>query len=554
MPAETNPVRIQTLNTLFDEAAARWPGQTALLVQERPAHAHAAPCCRNRKARGEEHSITYKELRCLILRAASVFRAKGIGRGDSVAILHRNGLGFVVAYFGLSRIGATAVPINFMVQKADELRYMLQDCRAKGIVTQRAFLREVFAAKTGLPDMEHVWMTEGPADATEDFWAELANVSPVECPGEPAMSRPVLPQDTAAVLYTSGTTGKPKGAMLSHANITANCDAVLRHFQLREREVFLCLLPMFHSFAWTGSVVLPLLIGAEIVVVSSVTPAKPWLMRMGRRGVSVMLAVPQIFSVLARQAVGWQGLFLRRWSFRKVRLCVSGAAPLAPQTAEEFRRAFGQPILEGYGLTETSPIVSVNTPAALRPGSVGRPLAGVEVRIADEEGRALAAGQEGEIHIRGHNVMQGYLNQPEATRESLSKDGWLKTGDVGILDSMGFLTIRDRLKDMIIVKGLKVFPAQLECILLENPNVQEAAVIGVPDETGDETIKAFIVLKKGAAADKAALAHFCRQRLDPYKRPRDFEFVRELPKNSLQKVLKRILRDKEIERRATARA
>ncbi|MFA6029306.1 MAG: AMP-binding protein [Elusimicrobiota bacterium] len=543
-----------TLNALLDEASLRWPARIALLVEEGPAHEHVSPCCRKRDVAGSEHAVAYDELRCLVLRAAEAFRASGIARGDRVAILHRNGLGFVVAYFGLLRLGAVAVPINFMVQKSSELRYMLSDCGARAIVTQRAFLREVNAARVGLAALETVWMTEGPCEGTRDFWAALADARTPQCPkcgaGEDAEDA-AAPDDVAAVLYTSGTTGEPKGVMLTHANMVANADSSILFFDLSENDVFLCLLPMFHTFAWTACIVLPLRIGAKVVVVTSITPPKPWLMRMARHGVTCFFAVPQLYAVLAKQATGLKRWVLRWYVFRKVRFCVAGAAPLPERVSRDFLRAVGHEILEGYGLTETSPIVSVNRPGRSRRGSAGPPIDGVSLRIVDGQGCELPPGEEGEICVRGHNIMKGYLNRPEDTRAVLSEDGWLRTGDVGIVDADGFLHIRDRIKDMIIIKGLKVFSAQVEAAILEHPGVQEAAVVGIPDDVGDETIKAFVVLRPGSKATKSDLLQHCRQRLDPYKRPRDIEVLGEMPKNSLQKVLKRELRRRELDRRVS---
>ncbi|MBI5242120.1 MAG: AMP-binding protein [Elusimicrobia bacterium] len=551
-----------TLSSLLDSAASRRPGRTALLVEEeapapnslnrsrRPTEGYpeeVPPPHALRKRPGRERPVSYAELQGLILRSAALFRRSGIGRGDCVAILHRNGLGFIAAYFGLARIGAAAVPINFMVQKAGELRFLLKDCSAKAVVSQRAFLRELLHAREGLGGLCAVWITDGEAEGARDFWQEALACPPLEGPSEAAA------EDTAAVLYTSGTTGLPKGVMLSHANLVSNCDASIKFFRLLEGDVFPCLLPMFHTFAWTTCVLVPLRLGATNLVISSITPPKPWLMRMGRRRATVFVAVPQIYSMLAKQATGLKRLFLRWWPFRGVRFCVSGAGPLPVQVAKDFRRAMGLDILEGYGLTETSPVVSINPPGRARLGSAGLPIEGVRLKIIDGEGGSLPPGMEGEICVAGPCVMKGYLGQPEATRESLSEDGWLKTGDIGLLDEDGYLHIRDRKKDMIIVKGLKVFSAQIENEILSHPDAQEAAVVGVPDDTGDELIKAFVVLKPGAGADKAALMRHCRRRLDAYKRPRDIEIVPDLPKNALQKVLKRVLRQQEIEKRGGPR-
>lgn len=530
-----------TLNDILDGAAEARPDFVGLVAASQD---------------GTERSVTFEELRRLVLKAAAGFRARGIAKGDCVSIVHRNGLEFITAYFALVRLGAIAVPINFMVQKAEELRFMLDHCGAKGVVTQREFLPGLMAAKRFLPELERVWCSDerrrvrpdrradAPRDAalTEDFWTFVEAHAPLE------EQVPVSPEDVIAVLYTSGTTGRPKGVMLTHSNLVSNCDSSIRAMSLRQRDVTLTILPMFHTFAWTACVVVPLRLGAKNVIASSIAPPKPWLKLMARHGATLFAAVPQVYAVLVKQAFGLKRLALRYWFFRKVRMFISGAAPLTAHTAGEFREAFGGEITEGYGLTETSPVATINPPGAQRPGSVGRPIEDVDIRVVDDDGNALPTGAEGEICIRGPNVMKGYLRDEAATRAAISQEGWFKTGDIGALDRDGYLYIRDRKKDMIIVKGLKVFSAQVEAVIACHPDVSESAVIGIPDPSGDETIKAFVVLREGAAADKSELLKFCRSRLDPYKRPRDVEIVDELPKNALQKVLKRVLRERELKK------
>jgi long-chain acyl-CoA synthetase len=275
---------------------------------------------------------------------------------------------------------------------------------------------------------------------------------------------------------------------------------------------------------------------------------------MGVHGVTLFAGVPQVYGALAREARDLKTrLFLKWWAFRKVRVAASGAAPLSPATAEAFRDAVGVGIIEGWGLTETSPVATITSPDKIKFGFVGTPIDGVRLRIVDDEEKELPLGQEGEICVQGDNVMKGYWNLPDATAAAFTKDGaWLKTGDVGFIDPEGSLAIRDRKKDMIIVKGLKVFSAQIEAAIAENPNVEESAIIGVPDEAGDEIIKAFVVLKKGCLLDKSALLQFFKEKFDPYKRPRDVEIVASLPKNALQKVLKRELRERELAKRSAA--
>lgn len=517
---------MKTLNDMLDAAAREAPDKAAYVTLD-----------------GE--TTSYADFRARVLRAAAGFEAAGLKKGDCVAIVHRNSPLFVEAYFALLRLGAIAVPINFMVQKPDELAYMLNDCKAVGVVTQGEFLKGLRGAAAKTPSLKALWLTDtAPSGDKERPYASLREVAAAPKAVE------VVESEVAAMLYTSGTTGNPKGVMLTHRNFVTNAAASAKHMELTARDVGLCILPMFHSFAWTGNVLVCMIVKAKLVVSHSITPPKPWLSMMGKHGVTLFSAVPQLYGVLAKQCCGIAGLVIKYWFFRKVRLCISGAAPLAPATAEEFRKAFGVPILEGFGLTETTPVVTINPPLAPRSGSVGVVIEGVQVKIVDDAEKELPIGDEGEICVKGDCVMKGYYNLPDATAQAFTKDGWFKTGDIGALDKDGYLYIRDRKKDMIIVKGLKVFSAQVEAKLLEHPAVEEAAIIGIPDEDGDEMIKAFIVLRKGEQADKAALMKFCRDKFDPYKRPRDIEIVDALPKNALQKVLKRALRQKELEKRS----
>ncbi|MBI4425440.1 MAG: long-chain-fatty-acid--CoA ligase [Elusimicrobia bacterium] len=514
-----------TLNAMLDQTAARRPGRVAFAT--------------------EDAQLTFAELRGRILQAAAAFRARGVRKGDCVGIILRNSPDFVVAYFGLARLGAIAVPINFLVTKPEELRFMLDDCAAVGVVTQREFLKGILAARQELPGLRWVWASDGarPEQQVEDLREAWAGGDPSTLPESPAA------EDVVAILYTSGTTGTPKGVMLNHVNLVSNVDASIKAMQIDSREVALCILPMFHTFAWMANVLIPIRLGSKSVIAPSIAPPLPWLKLMAKHGVTMFSAVPPVYSVLARELKGLKGLVMKYWFFRRVRLCVSGAAPLPADTAESFAGAMGVPITEGYGLTETSPVATLNPPSQARRGSVGRAIPEVRIKIVDDEERELPIGGEGEICIHGPNVMLGYHKRPDATREAFTRDGWFKSGDIGALDSDGYLYIRDRKKDMIIVKGLKVFSAQVEAVISGHPEVAEVAIVGVPEETGDELIKAFVVLREGSAADKAALLQFCREKLDPYKRPRDVEIVPALPKNALQKVLKRVLRQQEIDKR-----
>jgi len=524
---------MSTLNNMLDRSAQEG-GERTFLVHE-------------------GRSLSFADVYAQVRSVAEGLRLRGIKKGDRIAIVHRNAPEFVIAYFAINRLGAIAVPINFMVQKADELAYMLKDSGASGVFTQTEFLPGLTGAVAKCPALRALWVTDyepkpGAPSVVRGFEELRAPVAP-SGPDQ----YPVLETDVASILYTSGTTGFPKGVMLTHRNLVTNCESTLKRITLTRKDVTLCILPMFHSFAWTAIVLTSTRLTLKCVIFSSIAPPRPWLKAMGEHGVTLFAAVPQIYAALAREARDWKTrLYLRYWSFRKVHIAASGAAPLPKTVAETFASSIGVDILEGWGLTETSPVATIGAPGGLKLGFVGTPIEGCSVKIVDDAEKELPVGSEGEICVKGDNVMKGYWNLPDATKAVLTKDGWLKTGDVGLIDGDGYLAIRDRKKDMIIVKGLKVFSAQVEAILAENPNIEESAIVGVPDEEGDETIKAFVVLKKGCCLEKSALLQYFRERLDAYKRPRDVEIVESLPKNALQKVLKRELRERELAKRGTA--
>ncbi|MBI4051525.1 MAG: long-chain fatty acid--CoA ligase [Elusimicrobia bacterium] len=520
---------MQTLTDLIEQAAQNFGDKPFLTLRDK--------------------SLSFKEIGERSRQLADAFSRRGIGKGNCVAIVLRNSPEFIITYFALTRLGAIAVPINFLVQKVHELEYMLKDCGAVGVVTQNEFLENLKSVKRNLSSLKYLWCTDYSEEGTENFWTFLNSKLSTHNPQLPTSS-----EDVVTILYTSGTTGSPKGVMLTHHNLLTNCEGALQLLNIIPDDVFLCILPMFHTFAWIACVLVPLKLGCKVVVLSSVTPAKPWLKLMAKHGVTLFPAVPPIYFVLSKEAVGFKRLLLKYYFFRKVRMGISGAAPLSVEVLKAFESKLGVPILEGYGLTETSPAVSINPLQHRKIGSVGKIIPGVAVKILDEEGRELPTMDEGEICVRGPNVMKGYYNKPEATQEAITPDGWLKTGDIGALDAEGYLYVRDRKKDMIIIKGLKVFPAQIEAILLTHPAIEEAAVVGIPSEDGEEIIKAYCVLKKGVHLEKSELMHFMKEKFDPYKRPRDVEFLDALPKNALQKILKRVLKQKEIEKQKSIKS
>ena len=288
--------------------------------------------------------------------------------------------------------------------------------------------------------------------------------------------------------------------------------------------------------------VIPLYLNLKVVIVANVMPASKWLGAMGSEKVTIILAVPQIYAVLSKEAKGLKRLYLRFWPFKNVRFAVSGAAPLTQEIKDRFEQKIGVPILEGYGLTETSPVLSVNTEELQKIKSVGPAIPAVSTIVLDDDGNEVPRNKEGELCVKGPNVFKGYWGNETATRDAFTESGWFKTGDIVEIDDDGFIFIKDRKKDMIIIKGLKVFSAQVEAVICEHPGIEECAIIGVPDGRGGEFVKLYAVKKEGAEIDPAEFRKFLKTHLDNYKRPRDFEFVESLPKNALRKVLKRELR------------
>ncbi len=480
-------------------------------------------------------TTSYAVLQDQIERWASVLRDRGVKKGDAFGLIMRNSPEFIITFFALVRLGARAVPVNFLL-KADEISFIFNDAGVVGCLTQPSFLANVLEAKKSLPKLRDVIVT---GDKTSDLLSFNQLIqSTVRPPDLPNMQDA---EDIAMIIYTSGTTGKPKGAMLTHHNFIANIEQCKGQVpSLNPKDTFMCLLPMFHSFAWTVCVMIPMYLGSATVIVESIQPFDLVLKQNIKHGVKIFVAVPPIFAAMQRVPF-WRPLrFLV-----PVRLCIAGAAALPPAVEQAFDDKFGIPILQGYGLTEASPVVTLNPESKHILGSIGTALPGIELRIVDDHGKDVPEGEVGEICIRGDNVMKGYYHQEQATREAFLDEArhWLKTGDMAHRDPQGYVYISDRKKDLIIVKGLNVYPKEVEDVLLTHSAVQEAAVIGVMDDTGDEIIYAYVSLKEGAVADKTELLKLCRSKLAPYKCPKDLEIRKELPKNTLGKVLKRTLRE-----------
>jgi long-chain acyl-CoA synthetase len=477
----------------------------------------------------EGRATTLAEFDRLSDRAAAALAARGVRPGDRVGLLAPNSDRFAVAYFGIVKAGAVVVPVNLLLNPK-EMAWILKDAGAKGLIHHAAFgAAAAHVAAEGVAAGFRA-VIGGGAPGAEPWESWLAG----DAPAPEDRIRPA--EDLAAILYTSGTTGYPKGAMLTHRNLAVNVDSVARALELRPAgDVFLAVLPMFHAFSATVCMLSPLLTGCCFVPLAKFEPERV-ARAIGDEGVTILAAVPSMLAVLLRAPEEW------RPRFATLRRCFSGGAALPVEILRQFEARFGIPVCEGDGPTECSPVTCVNPVRGPRkPGTVGLPVAHVEMKICDEDGRERSRGEIGEICVRGPNVMKGYWNRPEDTRAAFFGE-WFRTGDLGTEDEDGYFSIVDRKKDMLITNGMNVYPRIVEEVLYRHPAVREAAVVGEPHETHGEIPVAFVALHEGAAARADELRAFCRENLGRHEVPRKVFFLKDLPKSGTGKILKRELR------------
>ncbi len=475
--------------------------------------------------RDAKSSITYAELDRAAAGVARALHQRGIQPGDKVALLVPNVPEFTIAYFGILYAGATVVPINVLAA-APEVAYFLRDSVARLLVVHPLFAEpgRIGAAQAGVPVVTAGG--EGP-----DTLAALEATAPLDSP------HPTGADDTAVILYTSGTTGQPKGAELTHSNLFINCAFVVpRLANIPGPELrALATLPLFHSFGQTCIQNATIAAGGSFTLLPRFDPQSAFEL-MERDRITLFAGVPTMYFALLH----WKGD--RNYDVTSLRLCMTGGAPMPVEVMGAFEKKFDIEILEGFGLSETSPVASFNVVDRPRKaGSIGYPVWGVDMAIMDDHDVPLPDGERGEICIRGHNIMKGYLNREEATREAM-KNGWFHSGDIGFRDPDGCYWIVDRKKDMILRGGFNVYPREVEEILYQHPAVVEAAVIGVAHESHGEEVKAVVALGVGKSASAGELIAFCKERLSAYKYPRIVEIVSELPKGPTGKILKRELR------------
>ena len=488
--------------------------------------------------------FTYAQLNATADKVAAGLHALGIHAGDHVALSCPNLPWFPIAYFGILKAGAVVVPLNVLL-KPREIAYHLRDSHARAYLAfegtdelPMGAMAKAGAAEAGCPRLILLPCNPAsPPDGDLTIGAMMRDASTFESPRRE-------PGDTAVILYTSGTTGRAKGAELTHGNMVSN--AVTTHDMLTPafdggtgQQVTLVTLPLFHSTAQTCQMNSGFYGGFRLVLMPRFDPAAV-LEAFAREQVGCWIGVPTMYWSLLQHARATKTDL--SGAAASLRVCVSGGAPMPVEVMHEFERTFKARILEGYGLSETAPVVAFNQlQRPSRPGTVGLPIFGVEIRCVDEHDAAVAAGERGEVVVRGPNVMKGYYDRPEATAEAM-RGGWFRTGDIGQFDADGYLAIVDRKKDMILRGGFNVYPREVEDVLMSHPGVSLAAVIGVPDERLGEEVKAYVVLRSGASVTEAELIDWSREQMASFKYPRHVEIREALPVSATGKVLKRELR------------
>lgn len=484
----------------------------------------------------DNYSVTNLKLKVKVDILAAYLTDFGIKKGDCVAQVLANGEEFLIALLAITKIGAIAVPLNTFL-KHEEFEYILRDCDAKLLFSSAAYSKETQGLLSATKIKAIIWTQEHEEkDEKNISYKDILNnketkeLSPVGSKID----------DLACIIYTSGTTGKPKGAMLSYKNMLSNMVAAKIAFKITSKDRFIVYLPMFHSFTLTVMTLLPLYFKASIVIVRSVFPFSNILKQTLLKQVTIFLGVPTVYNALLKAKIPWYFMW-----FNRVRLFISGSAPLSEKVIVEFGKRFKRgKLIEGYGLSECSPGVAINRFDKQKPLSVGPALPGYEIKIVDDELIEIPNGEVGEIIVKGDCAMQGYLGLPEATAETLI-NGWIRTGDLGYLDEDKFLFIVDRKKDLIISKGINIYPREIEEVLYQLDYVEEAAVVGVRNDLSDEDVVAFVQYKDDITnkPDEITIRKYLKEHLANFKLPKHIYFSDKLPKNAAGKILKRVLKE-----------
>jgi long-chain acyl-CoA synthetase len=510
--------------------------------------------------------ITYKALNDAVTHFAAGLQVLGLQKGDRVALYVPNSPQFVIGYYGILRAGGVVVPTN-ITYVAREVKHQMNDSGAKYMICLSKFydiVRQVRAET----DLEHVIVAN-----IKDYFPRHLNIlftlfkekkegHYLDITDERATHRmpdilemgrlrglqpvPTTPEDIAILGYTGGTTGVPKAAMLTHRNMVANTHQLISwDSELREgQEAILGALPFFHSYGMTTCMNFALATGAKVILIPNPRDLVDVLKNIDKHKPTLFPALPTLYTALNNHPDA------KKYDLSSIRACLSGAASLPIEVQKQFEEMTGAKVVEGYGLTETSPVAHATPLRGTRKiGKIGLPVPNTEVKIVDiDTGVEVKAGEPGELCIRGPQVMKGYWNRPDETAKCMDEDGFLHTGDMARMDEDGFFEIVDRKKDMIIASGFNIYPREIEEVLYEHPKVLEAVVAGIPDAYRGETVKAYVVLKPGETVTNAEIMAFCAERLAPYKRPKQVEFRQELPKSMVGKILRRLLVEEELKK------
>ena len=474
--------------------------------------------------------LSYDQLNEAANRCAAGLAHLGVRPGDKVALMLPNVPEFAVAYFGVLKAGGCVVPLNTLF-KAAEIAYELEDADTCTLIADESLLPEVRRALSKVEAYHHLIVVGRRAPSGCQRFSDVLEA------GQPDFDTvQTRADDTAVILYTAGALGRPKGAELTHFGLFYNAALTAdRLCRITPEDVSLASLPLFHAFGQTCVMNATLYAGGTVSMLPRFEPDKV-LQTIQRDRVTLLLGVPTMYWYLQHYPAA------DKYDWSSLRLCCSGGAALPVELQEQFKERYGRPIYEGYGLSETSPVASFNpTDRPPRPGSIGLPVYGVQMRVVDDAERDLPSGGVGEIIVRGHNVMKGYYKRPGPTAEAM-RGGWFHTGDLAYVDDEGYFYIVDRKKDMIKRGGLNIYPREVEDVLKAHPAVRDAAVVGIPDEVMGEEIKAFVVLEPEETVDTEELVEYTRTRMAGYKYPRYIEIRTELPKDAAGKVIKRRLR------------
>jgi long-chain acyl-CoA synthetase len=479
--------------------------------------------------------ITYKELVSISKKFSSSLYNLGIREKDKVALWLFNCPEFIYSFFAVLRLGAVVVPVNSMF-KREEAKFIIEDSKAKILICSIDKIEDAQNILTRLNTLSYIISVPSPSEnrILLNFYHLIKESSEFDKKIE------IKEDDLAEIVYTSGTTGRPKGACLTHKNLLSNIRDCAQMIKVNKKDCFICILPLFHSFASTVCMLLPIYRGVRIVIMRAIRPFKRVIRAIFKHRVTIFAGVPSIYAVLSQTKVS----FLKKWLniiLNPVRLYISGASALPYQVWKEFEKKFKRTLLQGYGLTEASPVVSLNPLKNKKPQSVGIPLPSIEIKVVDKEGKSLPSEEIGELLVKGPNVMKGYYNAEEETRKVL-KDGWLYTGDLAKVDKDGFIYIMGRIKEMINVRGLNVYPKEIEDLLYKYPFVKEAAVVGVRHRHRGEVPVVFIVREKDSLTEREII-NYLRKNLASYKVPLRVFFKEALPKNPTGKILKRELEE-----------